>query len=718
MNSTIALISTAAVLALSAQEIEAQTAAYHVGTEAALAASSTVTYPNGIWRDDFASGSGAPPLFYVPLRGTCAANNLVGDGGACINTTAGDNNSWKARFPTAKIDVREFGAVPDNSSAADGAVAAAIAYSSKVGACAYIPAIFPGYRLNGTISLSSAGSVCLVGDRIAGWGTGDASTLGSYTTLNFPNDSDGLTVAPPTQPGDFYVANLSLSGSAAKSASSAKTNGLLLKGAVEGKVENLFIQNFVICRHLTAPGGRVNIRDVICNDQGTYPNITNGYPYACSVMDGAAGHAIPATQDTGGVCRAAAFAGGRTFNGDGSTKNFNIAEPTGGIPLWRADGIKVRLGRPTALPNGQNVYDSPLQVCGIDYSIWDVSNGPTELFCARTQATLVAGNTTVVVPFTRGYRAGSDILAVADHGIPIATTVSSIADGTHLILSKAPYVSGTVTLYLTQIAIATGGPPLYSRACQERHHCGHRLEVRFGMAPPPGANNVTLQWSDPTGYVAFDAEEASDYLLIQPNLVGGYDMGLKHVGLTDGGIEFRPTYVELLNQCADIERQTYGDVVEIHRIVNDPIPNCPGYVDPSAGPTVVTFNNVRTDYNGASTGARTLLRFAPTDLSGGALSLTSSCRWHIAAGIVRLSCQITYPAQSDGHSAEISLPVAVPNLTFAQTSVAVLGSSGSIFIRPAKNSNYAVFETAAGAGVTNATLSGSTLDFILTYPAN
>ena len=84
-------------------------------------------------------------------------------------------------------------------------------------------------------------------------------------------------------------------------------------------------------------------------------------------------------------------------------------------------------------------------------------------------------------------------------------------------------------------------------------------------------------------------------------MVGGYDVALKHTGLSDGGVTFEPTYIELLNQCADIEKATYGDVAIFHRIINPPIPDCPGYVDPEAGPTITAFNNVYHFYNGANT---------------------------------------------------------------------------------------------------------------------
>jgi hypothetical protein len=92
-------------------------------------------------------------------------------------------------------------------------------------------------------------------------------------------------------------------------------------------------------------------------------------------------------------------------------------------------------------------------------------------------------------------------------------------------------------------------------------------------------------------------------------MVGGYDVALKHTGLSDGGVTFEPTYIELLNRCAEIGRATYGDVAIFHRIINPPIPDCPGYVDPDAGPTITALNNVYHHYNGAAGGREPLPRW-------------------------------------------------------------------------------------------------------------
>lgn len=87
----------------------------HQASLANLQALHTAAVPAGVWRDDYAAGRGAPPLWFLPETGTCAANSRVNDGGSCVNTTSGDGNSFYAVFPSAGVDIREFGAIPDGN---------------------------------------------------------------------------------------------------------------------------------------------------------------------------------------------------------------------------------------------------------------------------------------------------------------------------------------------------------------------------------------------------------------------------------------------------------------------------------------------------------------------------------------------------------------------------------------------------------------------------
>jgi hypothetical protein len=86
----------------------------HLPDNAALTAAATTLYPTGLWRDDHTAGRGAPPLFFQPQTGTCAANSMVNDGGAC--TDGADSNSWRAVHPADGLDIRQFGAESGASS--------------------------------------------------------------------------------------------------------------------------------------------------------------------------------------------------------------------------------------------------------------------------------------------------------------------------------------------------------------------------------------------------------------------------------------------------------------------------------------------------------------------------------------------------------------------------------------------------------------------------
>ena len=84
----------------------------HLATNALLAAAANATYPNGVFRDHYATGGVADgPLFFTPQTGTCASQTpaLVNDGGNCVDSTSGDGNSWKALHPDQRFYANEFG---------------------------------------------------------------------------------------------------------------------------------------------------------------------------------------------------------------------------------------------------------------------------------------------------------------------------------------------------------------------------------------------------------------------------------------------------------------------------------------------------------------------------------------------------------------------------------------------------------------------------------
>lgn len=109
--------------------------------------------------------------------------------------------------------------------------------------------------------------------------------------------------------------------------------------------------------------------------------------------------------------------------------------------------------------------------------------------------------------------------------------------------------------------------------------------------------------------------------------------------------------------------------------------------------------------------------WTPTDQSGAALAFTSvSAKYYKLGNIIFVYGTLTYPATASGAAAKISLPVAVPNQNYARSPSAAFGPVAGLTLRALQNQSVAAFEAAAAA-VTNATLSGTIINFMLHYPA-
>jgi hypothetical protein len=166
----------------------------HVATNALLALASIAAYPTGVWRDDYAAGNGAPPLFYRPSSSNCTLNSGAGDNGSQVPAAGG--GCWLAVFPPSGIDIREFGA--DSTGTEDSAPAiSAAAIAAGAGAVVIPAGTFKG---NSQISVAvPAGGFTLLGK-----GSG-------ISTLNFPSTNAFLFTlgtgsrAPPLHLRDFSL---------------------------------------------------------------------------------------------------------------------------------------------------------------------------------------------------------------------------------------------------------------------------------------------------------------------------------------------------------------------------------------------------------------------------------------------------------------------------------------------------------------------------------
>jgi hypothetical protein len=96
-------------------------AAAHVPNLTALQAACTalagcptadIVYPNGVWRDTYGNGNGAPPVWYILSGSACPLNSGAGDNGSQV--VSGDGKCWLAQFDAGGADVRQWGVIFDN----------------------------------------------------------------------------------------------------------------------------------------------------------------------------------------------------------------------------------------------------------------------------------------------------------------------------------------------------------------------------------------------------------------------------------------------------------------------------------------------------------------------------------------------------------------------------------------------------------------------------
>jgi hypothetical protein len=112
--------------------------------------------------------------------------------------------------------------------------------------------------------------------------------------------------------------------------------------------------------------------------------------------------------------------------------------------------------------------------------------------------------------------------------------------------------------------------------------------------------------------------------------------------------------------------------------------------------------------------------WTPADASGAALVFTSvSAGWSRAFNMVFAYAQWNYPVNANATSASFSgLPVALPAVAYAGQCTLNWSNSTATKMLVNPGNSVASFYTSAGASVTNAQLSGSTVSLICIYPAS
>jgi hypothetical protein len=115
-----------------------------------------------------------------------------------------------------------------------------------------------------------------------------------------------------------------------------------------------------------------------------------------------------------------------------------------------------------------------------------------------------------------------------------------------------------------------------------------------------------------------------------------------------------------------------------------------------------------------------LKTWTPADVSGATLSFTSVTGTYLIVGRMVIAWgALTYPATASGANAQIGgLPLAVKNEAAARSGGIIAYSTETTAARLllSANNTYAELVTTAGALITNATMSGDTINFCAIYP--
>jgi len=140
----------------------------YVVNTTSLRATSTASFPNGVLR--LTDGvAGAPPLFFTPGTGACATD----DGASCVNSS--NSAHWSGQFPPGGRDIRQFGAVGDDTTDATAAIQAAINSLPATGGTIFFP--------NQTFKISSPGLFV---------GNGTGAALSTKQGVYLKGDGDPL----------------------------------------------------------------------------------------------------------------------------------------------------------------------------------------------------------------------------------------------------------------------------------------------------------------------------------------------------------------------------------------------------------------------------------------------------------------------------------------------------------------------------------------------
>ncbi len=108
--------------------------------------------------------------------------------------------------------------------------------------------------------------------------------------------------------------------------------------------------------------------------------------------------------------------------------------------------------------------------------------------------------------------------------------------------------------------------------------------------------------------------------------------------------------------------------------------------------------------------------WTPADTSGAGLTFTSvSAQYTQIGNMVTAYGTITYPTTTSASAPSFSLPIAAPNQTYAVTMGKLV--PGALWLKTSQGSTTASVVTNVGTPQTNSSISASSFNFSITYPA-
>ncbi len=121
---------------------------------------------------------------------------------------------------------------------------------------------------------------------------------------------------------------------------------------------------------------------------------------------------------------------------------------------------------------------------------------------------------------------------------------------------------------------------------------------------------------------------------------------------------------------------------------------------------------------GVATVAVGATSWTPADASGAGLTFTSvNAQYTQIGNIVTAYGALTYPSTTSASAAAITLPIAVPNQTYATVfSAKMIVSTNSVLKTIVNSTTATIVVGAGGTPISNSSLSLSTINFLVTYP--